>query len=95
MPIGFYFAPPLFSYKGVTVYGIFVDDHTNKGLREDKYGWSHFASDEGEDSFDIKDLPNYQDEVEHMELLKQAIDLGILSTNGLNKENLLATGKAV
>jgi len=95
MPIGFYFAPPLFLYKGVTVYGVFVDDHTNKGLRKDKYGWSKFSSDEGQDSFDIKDLPNYQDEVEHVDLLKEAIDQGILSAKGLKHENLLTTGKAV
>jgi hypothetical protein len=83
VPIGFFYAPPLFQYKGVTIYGIYIDDHNNNELRKGKYGWSKFSSDEGEDAFHIKDLLNYQDGVEHIELLSEAIDKGWLTKKGV------------
>lgn len=90
MPVGFFYAPALFSYKEVTIYGVHIDDDSSKELKKGKYGWSKYSSDEGEDAFLVKDLINYKEGVEDIELLKEAIDLGYLDKDGVttkwNKE---------
>lgn len=83
MPVGFFYAPPLFSYKGITIYGIYKDDDCRNKLKQGKYGWSKFASDEGEDAFYLQDLLNYKEGVEDIELLKEAIDKGWITSDGV------------
>lgn len=99
MPVGFFYAPPLFQYKGVTIYGLYIDDQSDKELRKGKYGWSKYSSDEGEDAFYVKDLLNFKDGIEDIELLKEAIDKGWITTNGVitkwSKKGLSDNHKAI
>lgn len=83
MPQGFFYAPALFKHKEVTVFGIHIDDHASNKLREDKFGWSSYSSDEGEDSFYLRDLPNFNESQLPYDVLINAIDCGYLTQRGI------------
>jgi len=95
MPVGFYYAPPLLQHKNVTIYGIHVDDHSNKRLRKTKFGFSKYASDEGQDTFDLKDLCNFQEDVEPIKLIIEAIDNDWLTSKGVNNRHKLTSNENV
>jgi len=69
---------PLFEHQGVTIYPIYRHDEVEDCRRQFSYGYSPNCSDDGVDSFDIRDIAGFQEGVAHEEFLKQAIDDGRL-----------------
>jgi len=82
--------PVAVTRKGVKVYHIFDNDDADNGiLRVFWFGLSANASDDGDDSFDVRELPNWRNpeslkaEPEHIKnILREAIDLGLIYKDG-------------
>ncbi len=76
-------------YNGVKIYFVYRDDKFSNETRTFWYGYSIFSDDQGEDSFDVRDLAKMigmpcsegWDEIEAV--LKAAIDKGILTQDGI------------
>lgn len=67
--------PELFiTHNGVSVYHTYKDGNMDAGRLE-----CHYTTDICEEysyEFDIRDLPSYQPETEHAEIIKSAIEMG-------------------
>lgn len=83
MPTGFFYAPMLFKFKGVTIYGVYVDDDARKGKRKGRYGVTPLVSDLDNSSFDIKELDNFKEGIAEHLLLEEAIEKNILTDTGI------------
>ncbi len=81
-----YVAPDVvLNYKRVTVYNTYKDDNYDNEpfscwFTTFKYG------DEGEHDFDIRELPNWNEEVTTIKFLKEAIDAGHLLKVGVKDD---------
>lgn len=78
MPTQYVDPEPLFQHKGVTIYPIYRHDEVDDVRRQYWYGYSPCCSDDGVDSFDIRDLLGFRESVNHEAFIKQAIDDGQL-----------------
>ena len=82
--------PKFTTHKGITIYRIYKNDEVDCGMRDYWFGLAPDSSDEGMDSFDIRELPTWDpaaDEVEDTrkgfrKIIKAAIDQGIIYRDG-------------
>lgn len=79
----------LLTHKGVTIYHIYKNDDSENRIRCFEYGWVEDCSDYDTcTSFDVRELPNPAGHVEHARIIRDAIDAGIITKDGvkLNQE---------
>lgn len=75
--------------RKVTIYHIYRRDYASEGTRKYWYGYTSECDDEGNDSFDIRSLPNFKESRDrrvHKEILIEAIDNGWLTPDGIDEE---------
>lgn len=89
MPVGFYYPDVFINHNGVTIFYVYANDNQTDGIRLGRYGYSEYCTDEGLNSFDIQDLPNYQEQIPHIVLLKEAIDKGWITTDSVTTKGKL------
>lgn len=71
-------------HKGVVIYHVYRDDNIDDP-REYWYGYSETCSDEGDDVFDVRTLPNPDGLTDHADIIRRAIDMGILTQEGIKE----------
>lgn len=85
-------SPEIFlEHKGVTIYNVYNGDLLVNPKRTHYFGFSAECNDEGHDSFDVTELPTWNATKDIRAAIIKAIDLGILTENGLmesTEENL-------
>lgn len=78
-----------FEHGDVKVYHVYKNDIMDEGVRNYWYGWSPRCNDDGDDSFDARDLahtlnlPTPGTWKEIVLVLKEAIDRGVLTKEGI------------
>lgn len=83
---------PVFKRKGISIYPIYRNDDLDDLRREYWYGYSPSCTDDGVDSFDIRDVEGFREGVDHEHFLKHAIADGRLLK--LVGSQLVAGGKS-
>ena len=82
MPMKYVPAEMVLQHNGVCIYHIYRGDIIEEGTRDFHYGLWDGASDDdpddGEVAFDIRDLPNYDADIPHNDILIEAINQGYL-----------------
>jgi len=71
-------------HKGVTIYRIYKRDDFNQCPREYWFGWDERCSDSGDYAFDVRDLPNPNERGDDADVIRDAIDTGIITSKGIN-----------
>ena len=74
MPMSWVEPEVFVEHKGLTVYHAYKDD-TDQRL---EYSYQTDLGEDSEYEFNVMDLPCYDDELSHEEIIKKAIDDGIL-----------------
>ena len=84
-------------HNGVTIYHVYKNDDIDDVIRSFVYGYDVNCTDDGDFTFDVRELPFY-DKQKHDQLpyddreeyifsvIRQAIDEGILTQDGINKK---------
>jgi len=82
MPVGFFYPEIFLKHEGITLYHIYKNDNQTEGISSTQYGYSPYCSAEGLDCLDVKDLLNYQEDLSHEVMLKEAIEKGWITEKG-------------
>ncbi|MDN5375446.1 MAG: hypothetical protein PWQ39_486 [Thermacetogenium sp.] len=89
MPYDWVEAPLFFEHKGVKVYHLYKNDIMDNGTYKYWYAPYPWSSDGDQENFDVRDLakalhlpePESQEEIQNV--LRQAVDAGLLTENGV------------
>ena len=77
--------PEIFlKHKGVTIYRIYKNDNFSQCPRDCWFGWDERCSDSGDYAFDVRDLPNPSEREDDKDIIRDAIDAGIITSEGLS-----------
>jgi|GEM_PF-3051672 len=83
-------------HNDVTIYHIYKNDYMEEGYRTFWFGYHVKCSDNGDYSFDVRDLPQWNNEIflnvsyeeqdEYiLQVIQQAIDEGVLTQDGVRR----------
>ena len=70
------------TYRGVEVYHVYKNDWADQPPREYWYTLDSYGSEDGDDSFDIRDMEVYDSKLSRAENLVHMIDKGLIGTPG-------------
>ena len=94
MPFKFVPNPLAFTYKGISIYHTYIDEHIENGKSD--YWFSVDKNDDEEMQFDVRHLPYIKENFRRSESLslqqykkaiKNAIDEGLITEDGYNGDD--------